>query len=157
MVMTKAIPFAPGYSVTSDGHIVNKKCRRLKPFYAGEYLAVKIHNKNRYIHKLVAEAFVPGCFAGAEINHIDEDKTNNSAENLQWVTHKQNCNHGTRNARAGEKHRKKIAAYKDGKEIARFESLSDAAKQTGVCMATIGRVASGRKGATAGGYGWVYL
>lgn len=51
------------------------------------------HSKTVKIHVLVAEAFVPGWFDGAEVNHKDYDRTNNTADNLEWVTHKENINH----------------------------------------------------------------
>lgn len=64
----------------------------------------------RYIHRLVYDAFIgdlPEWEIGAEnnmeINHIDEDKTNNCVWNLELVTHKQNANYGTRNKRSSEK------------------------------------------------------
>lgn len=43
-----------------------------------------------YIHRLVAEHFVPGRFEGATVNHIDGDKDNNCASNLEWVTRSEN-------------------------------------------------------------------
>lgn len=49
--------------------------------------------KNKGVHCLVAEAFVPGKFPGAEVNHKDLDKLNNCADNLEWVTHAQNQRH----------------------------------------------------------------
>lgn len=58
----------------------------------------KFHN----IHRLVAEHFVPGYQEGMVVNHIDEDKTNNHVSNLEWVTIKQNTNHGTGTQRASQ-------------------------------------------------------
>lgn len=157
MVTRKKILDSPEYSVSQDGQVWNENTGlSLKPFLAGKYYAVKIHGKNRYIHKLVADLFVPGKFDGAELNHKDEDKRNNSADNLEWVTHSENCNCGTRNKRAGEKHRKPIEAFKNGVSQAKYPSLSAAAKATGICIATIGKVACGI-GKTAGGYEWRYI
>lgn len=51
------------------------------------------------IHRLVAEAFLPNPNGYTEINHKDEDKTNNCVENLEWCDRKYNCNYGTRNQR----------------------------------------------------------
>lgn len=48
-----------------------------------------------YVHRLVAKAFVPNEKGYNEINHIDEVKTNNVSENLEWVNHSQNMRHGT--------------------------------------------------------------
>lgn len=49
--------------------------------------------KNFKIHQLVAKAFVKGYFDGAEVNHKDGVKSNNNYSNLEWVTHKENCQH----------------------------------------------------------------
>lgn len=58
------------------------------------YLAVKLSKDGkdvrRGVHTLVAEAFVPGRFDGAEVNHIDFDRKNNIPENLEWTTHGDN-------------------------------------------------------------------
>lgn len=56
--------------------------------------------KTKFVHRLVAYAFQDICgeyFCGGQVNHKDEDKMNNCAENLEWVTAQYNSNYGERN------------------------------------------------------------
>ena len=84
------------------------------------------------IHRLVAEAFIPNPNGYEEVNHLDEDKTNNSADNLELCNHAQNSNYGTRPQRIGAsnlngKRSRGIAQLTlDGKLIRVFPSISEA-------------------------------
>lgn len=60
--------------------------------------------KHYQVHRLVMMTYKPmENMDGLDVNHIDENKTNNHISNLEWVSHKDNCNYGTRNQRISEK------------------------------------------------------
>lgn len=76
------------------------KERILRPINNGNgYFMVRLYknktNKYYLIHRLVAEAFIPNPDNLPMINHRDEDKTNNVADNLEWCDAKYNSNYGT--------------------------------------------------------------
>lgn len=82
------------------------KGKMLKPHFRGRgYIQYSLVNKqkqnNFYIHRLVAEAFIPNPDNKPCIDHINTDKTDNRVENLRWVTHSENSN----NPLTVEKHR----------------------------------------------------
>jgi ribosomal protein RSM22 (predicted rRNA methylase) len=45
------------------------------------------------VHRLIALAFIARYFEGAEVNHIDYDRSNNNLNNLEWVTPQKNSEH----------------------------------------------------------------
>lgn len=80
------------------------------------YLRVGLYKNGKFkrfrVHRLVAQAFIPNLFDYREVNHKDEDKTNNfcgtpendfNDGNLEWCDSKYNSNYGTRNERMVEK------------------------------------------------------
>lgn len=95
------------------------------PIESGKYKSVKIH-------RLVAETFIPNQKNLKNVNHKDENKTNNCVENLEWCTTAYNNSYGSR----GEKMHK-IKVFEDGKEILYFHSLREASKKTGLDRKTI--------------------
>lgn len=66
------------------------------------------HGKTLKVHRLVGFMFIPNNdISKNQINHIDENKENNHVSNLEWITNKDNSNHGTCQKRREENHRKK--------------------------------------------------
>mgnify|MGYP001809888964 CR=1 FL=1 len=72
-------------------------CLKPRPNPAG-YLRVGLggNARDRYIHALVAEAFIGPRPKGLDVNHIDGDKTNNAVDNLEYCTRKVNINHAVK-------------------------------------------------------------
>ena len=120
------------------------------------YLELEILGKHHYIHRLVAEAFIPNPYNFPCINHKDENKENNSVENLEWCDYYYNANYGTRTKRAKEKQfGDRFAVINiDTGEV--YKTPKDASRATGIHNDSISRVCKG-KSKTAGGYRWRYL
>ena len=86
------------YQINEDGTIINKKTKRiLKPQpNAMGYLRIQIAGKRFFVHRLVAQKYVPNPQNLPYVNHIDGNHQNNCAENLEWCTQKYNVNHSIR-------------------------------------------------------------
>lgn len=72
-----------------------KKQELSKRGYLRTLLSKNKNMKHFQIHRLVAQAFVSNPYNKPEVNHINEDKTDNRVENLEWMTRTENQNHGT--------------------------------------------------------------
>ena len=96
------------YQVSNYGRVKNLATNHiLKPFIASSgYLAVALGSGNkRYVHRLVAQAFIPNPTSLPQVNHRDENKQNNCVDNLEWCTASYNVNYGTAKWRAADKNR----------------------------------------------------
>lgn len=110
-----------------------------------------------FVHRLVAEAFISNPNNLPEVNHKDEDKTNNSADNLEWCSTEYNCNYGTRNLRKAEGCKKKIYSIDSDGTVSHYDSVLDASNVTGIPRTNISKVLSDSyPHKTAGGKQWFY-
>lgn len=90
----------PKYNIGCYGTVIGTKGVKMTPYSnQSGYLKVSltINNKsvNRFIHRLVAIAFIPNPLNLKFVNHLDGNKQNNIVSNLEWCTHKQNMQHAT--------------------------------------------------------------
>lgn len=112
------------------------------------------HVKTYRVHRLVAEAFIPNSDNLPQVNHKDENKLNNSVENLEWCSSKYNLNYGTRKIRFSKSRGKSVKCVETG-EI--YQSARDASRKTNIYQSSISRCCNGDYGfKTAGGYHWEY-
>lgn len=91
--------------VKSLGNNKSRKEKILKPEkHRNGYFRVDLYKdgkvKHFYVHRLVAEAFIPNPYGFEQINHKNEDKTNNAVSNIEWCSAKYNINYGSHNKRS---------------------------------------------------------
>ena len=145
----KTIKDFDGYLISNLGNVLSLKQKhgilKSHPDNCG-YLHIRLYKSgkqySRLVHRLVAEAFVenPNCYK--EVNHIDENKNNNRADNLEWCTRTYNILYG----KAGKERYIKQAItqrysrndlkpvecldVKTGEVLQRFKSIAEATRMT---------------------------
>lgn len=155
--------FEDYYEVSDRGLIWSKyRHRLLRPSidrYGYEKVTLSVGGQSFYrtVHRLVAQTFIENPNKLPAVNHINEIKTDNRVENLEWVDVATNDNHGTRNQRMADTKCKKpvVQVLKDGSTIV-YKGVKDAWRKTGINRACISACCNKiRK--TAGGYEWRYV
>lgn len=150
------------YEVSDYGNVRNvlKNGKLLKlTLHSCGYLSVNLckrHVRKDYrVHRIVAEAFIPNPRHLPEINHKDENKANNHADNLEWCDRLYNVRYGTRTERSAEKHAVPVEQLTmDGIVVKTWDSMAEAGRH-GYNFKMISACCNGRK-KTHRGYIWRY-
>ena len=168
------------YLIYPDGKVFSTKSNKfLKPNITPQgYKSVELFNNNGskrlLIHRLVAQAFIPNSENLPQVNHKDENPSNNSMDNLEWCTAKYNMNYGngakTRHSKIDySKPSYKENAIKNGKVVSipvlqidkygnvinRFGSIKEATDSLGVKQSHISECCKGKR-KTSYGFSWKY-
>lgn len=143
--------------VTCRGQKRNGKILKLvkwgMPSYLGVYLCKDGTEKRVLVHRLIAQTFIPNPNNKPEVNHIDGDRFNNTVENLEWATPKENVRHaydtglaaglkGERNGCSKLTENQVLEIYERGNK---GESQRSLAREFGVVQNTVGQILRGEK------------
>lgn len=153
------------YKVSNLGNVMSiarngtiKQNKILKPNTdKGGYSYVCLHKKGTTktikVHRLVASEFVKNPQNKPEVNHIDGNKKNNEASNLEWVTSSENQLHSIY---VLKKNIKEVEQYDlNGNYLRTWESVKNAGESLKIWSCDISRVCNGKR-KTAGGFIWKY-
>lgn len=155
------------YHVSKTGQIWSKNINRyLKSRNIGDYFQARLRNKdgayNFYVHIIVATVFIDNPDNLPVVNHKDGNKFNNTVENLEWCTRSYNIQHA-HDTGLTKCTREVIQLSLEGKKIAEYKSISEAARITKISRTNIGECCTGKpqsgtgyKHYTAGGFKWEY-
>lgn len=147
-------------NVRSLNYNKTKKIQHLKKVVNNKrgYLAVGLSKKGIFkiktVHRLVAETFISNPNNLPQVNHIDENKLNNSVTNLEWCTNEYNINYGTRKERISEKKGRKIIQLdKDDNIIKVWNGTCQASRELKINEGNIWEACNNKR-KTAGKYKW---
>ena len=142
--MWKTIKGFSNYSVSDLGDIKNnRKGNFVKPSIGtGNYMYIRLiddsgKSRTKRLHRIVADAFCTRRADATEVNHMDGNKANNRADNLEWVTKSENMNHAYRTGLQTVTHKGKVRSVKCLNDGMEFGTISEASEHYGVSKSQI--------------------
>lgn len=167
--MWKEYPLNKNYLVSKDGRIKSK--RRNKELTPKEnwdgYHRIQIWDSGKCNmiswHRVVAITYIPNPDNKPVVNHKDGNKTNNHVDNLEWVTQSENIQHSWNNGLSVkqfncESTSREVIQLKNNVIVARYPSICEAARQTGLGRSNISFACNNLKQngtlRVVGGYNW---
>ena len=149
------------YSVSTEG-VVRKDTtdyiltQSTQQDYKFVTLNIQGKQKRMRVHRMVAEMFIDNPYNKPYVNHINGNRGDNNVENLEWVTPSENTQHAVATGLFISGRAKAVIQYSlEGKQMATFESASEAARQTGGSQSKI-TMCCRRQRQTANDYQWRY-
>ena len=142
------------YAITEDGRVWSYRLSKfMKTWDNGAgYLKVRLKKDGKmaihYIHRLVAEAYIPNPNNYPAVNHKDEDKSNNTVSNLEWCSHAYNNLYGSRATM--------LSPCKCVETGYIYNSMAEASRASSAYATAISDCCRG-KTKTANGLHWQYL
>ena len=139
------------YNNVHNKYYKRDKIMKLGTNYQGYKTIILCKNKiqtGKNVHRLVAEAFIENPYNLEEVNHKDENPSNNNVDNLEWCSHKYNINYGIRG-------KKTIQYDLQGNKIKEWNSAKEASDKLVISANSICSCRAGKL-KMAGGYIWTY-
>lgn len=107
-------------------------------------LCKEANKKTCPVHRLVAKTFINNEQGKPQVNHKDENKTNNNVTNLEWVTAKENINYGSRTTRTSKSKSKRIKVIYQDNTYEFWDSATEFEKSFGISRGCVNNVLGGR-------------
>lgn len=162
--MYRAVREFPWYLACRDGYLINadtgnvlRGCVKRNGYVEVCLLDGDGLPKSRLLHRIIAEAFCDKGSGEGEVNHINGDKTDNRADNLEWTTRNENLLHAyeTGLRKNDVSARSVVATSMESGECLEFHSIYSAARFLGISQGNICMCCKGER-PHAGGYYWHY-
>lgn len=166
-IVWKSLENYSKYQISNAGQVKNINTKKLiKGTISQGYLRVRLYPddndkpKNFRVHRIVAELFCDNENNYTIVNHVDCNKLNNHADNLEWVTTRQNTRHATQNGKMSVNNQRKVRRIcSKTKKVKEYDSITEAYQNNMDKIKYDNYIISVCNGTqkTTGGYKWEYV